>query len=54
VLSIALERHDESPRFKQVAHPSAAYWMHHLEVHRFEDLDQDVAQWLAEAAAAAT
>jgi hypothetical protein len=54
VLSIALERHDGSPRFKQVAHPSAAYWMHHLEVNRIEDLDHEVAQWLTEAAAAAT
>ena len=51
VLSIALGRLDGSDRFKEVAHPSPAHWMHHLEVHTLTDLDGEVAEWLHEAAA---
>ncbi len=50
VLSIALGRHDGSPRFKQVAHPSPLHWIHHLEIHDPRDVDEEVAGWLAEAA----
>jgi hypothetical protein len=48
VLSIALRRHDPSPRFKQVAHPAQRVWMHHLEVPSVEDLDAEVVGWLRE------
>jgi hypothetical protein len=50
VLSIALGRLEESSRFKEVAHPAPAEWMHHLEIHQFGDLDDEVADWLREAA----
>ena len=50
VLSIALGRHDDSPRFKQVAHPAPTQWMHHLEIHDLDEIDDEVARWLAEAA----
>lgn len=53
VLSIALPRRVESPRFKQVAHPSAMVWMHHLELRAAGDVDGEVRGWLAEAYAAA-
>lgn len=53
VLSIGLPHHVGSPRFKEVAHPTAARWIHHLEVHEVGDLDDDVAAWLREAADAA-
>lgn len=53
VLSLALTRHDTSPRFKQVAHPARQIWMHHLEIHDPADIDQQVAAWLDEAADAA-
>lgn len=53
VLSIALPRHDPSPRFKEVVHPAARVWMHHLEVRSPEDLDVDVEAWLREAYEAA-
>ena len=53
VLSIALGRHDASPRFKEVAHPAPGVWMHHLEVHSPADLDAEVADWLEEAYRAA-
>ena len=49
VLSIALGRHDGSPRWKEVAHPSPKHWMHHLEVHDLADLDDEVTAWLQEA-----
>lgn len=49
VLSVALGRRDPSPRFKQVVHPSALHWMHHLEVHRPDDVDSEVRGWLREA-----
>lgn len=50
VLTIALDRRDPSPRWKQVAHPAPAHWMHHLELRRPEDVDDEVALWLREAA----
>ncbi len=49
VLSIALPRHDDSPRFKQVAHPAPTVWMHHLAIHSVEDIDIEVAGWLRDA-----
>jgi hypothetical protein len=49
VLSVALGRHDESSRFKEVAHPSPAHWMHHLEIQEPADIDDEVAEWLGEA-----
>ena len=53
VLSIALGRQIESPRWKQVAHPAPTTWMHHLEVRTPGDLDAEVEGWLREAWAAA-
>ncbi|WP_234423882.1 DUF5655 domain-containing protein [Intrasporangium calvum] len=50
VVSIALGRHVDSPRFKEVVHPSSKHWIHHLEVHALADLDDEVAGWLREAA----
>ena len=50
VLSIALGRHDGSDRWKEVSHPSARHWMHHLEIRALEDIDSEVFGWLVEAA----
>jgi len=50
VLSLSLGRHDDSPRWKEVAHPSARHWIHHLEVRDLADIDDEVAGWLREAA----
>ena len=50
VLSIALDRHDDSRRFKEVAHPARTHWLHHLEVRRPGEIDDQVARWLREAA----
>jgi hypothetical protein len=49
VLSVALDHPVESDRFKQVAHPAAAVWMHHLEVRRPAEVDAEVSGWLREA-----
>jgi hypothetical protein len=54
VLSIALGRHDPSPRFKEVVHPAPATWMHHLELHDADEIDDEVVGWLREAAERAT
>lgn len=53
VLSLALRRRLDSPRFKEVAHPAARVWMHHLELHQTAELDEQVRAWLAEAYASA-
>lgn len=49
VLSIALGRHDTSPRFREVAHPSPRHWMHHLELAGADEIDAEVVGWLREA-----
>jgi hypothetical protein len=49
VLSISLGRHDRSERFKQVVHPTARHWMHHLEIHGPDEIDDEVLDWLREA-----
>lgn len=49
VLSIALGRRDNSPRFKEVVHPSSKHWLHHLEIDDPAAVDLEVAAWLREA-----
>lgn len=50
VLSLALGRCAESGRFKEIVHPSPRQWMHHLEIHDVEEIDDEVVDWLREAA----
>lgn len=50
VLSIALRRRIESPRWKEVVEPKPGQWMHHLEIRDASDVDQEVTGWLHEAA----
>ena len=49
VLTIALGRHDPSPRFTEVVHPSPRHWIHHLEARDAAEIDDEVAAWLSEA-----
>jgi uncharacterized protein DUF5655 len=49
VLSIALPHESRSERFKEVVHPSAAVWMHHIELGAPEEVDAEVRRWLATA-----
>jgi hypothetical protein len=53
VLSIALPHLLTSELFKDVAHPSPNVWMHHLELARVAEVDDEVVGWLAEAYASA-
>ena len=53
VLSLALPREDRSPRWKQVFHPARGWFMHHLELNRPADVDDEVAGWIREAWTAA-
>jgi hypothetical protein len=50
VLAIALDRRDASARWKQLVSPTPRMWMHHLEIRRIDDVDEDVAACLLEAA----
>jgi hypothetical protein len=50
VLTVALGRHDASPRWKEVVHPSSRQWIHHLELTSPDDIDDEVQAWLLEAA----
>jgi hypothetical protein len=50
VVSVALGRRIDSDRLKEVVQPRPGLWMHHLEVHDLDDLDDEVAGWLGEAA----
>ncbi|MDQ0664098.1 hypothetical protein QFZ35_002596 [Arthrobacter ulcerisalmonis] len=54
VLSLALPRKLESPRFKQIVHPAAGTWMHHLELTDGSQLDAEVCGWMREAYEAAS
>lgn len=53
VLSLALSRELTSGRFKEITRSAPAIWMHHLEIHSIDELDDEIAAWLREAAEAA-
>ncbi|WP_457950341.1 DUF5655 domain-containing protein [Pseudarthrobacter sp. alpha12b] len=53
ILSFTLPRNLDSPRFKQIVHPSAGTWMHHLELTDSSQLDAEVRGWMLEAYGAA-
>lgn len=49
VLSFALPYRVVSDRFKEVAHPSAGVWMHHVELRETGQLDAEIRDWLRQA-----
>lgn len=49
VLSLVLAAPTPSPRFKEVVHPSRRVWLHHLELRRPDDVDDEVRGWLRRA-----
>ena len=53
VLTVALRRRDDSPRWKEIVEPAPGRFTHHLELFSVEQIDQDVRGWLSEAWAAA-
>jgi hypothetical protein len=50
VLSIASDHRIASDRFKEVVQPATGRWMHHLEVRDPDEIDDEVATWLRDAA----
>lgn len=53
VLSVTLDRHDGSSRWKQVVEPSPGRFMHHIELRGASEIDDEVSHWLGEAWAVA-
>ena len=49
VLSVALRRRDESPRWKEIVGPRPGWFMHHLELSSSNEIDEEVLYWLREA-----
>jgi hypothetical protein len=49
VLTIGLERRDESARWKEVVEPRPGRFTHHLELRSAEEVDDEVLDWLREA-----
>ena len=49
VLTLSFREHDESPRWKEITQVSANRFTHHLELHRIEDIDEQVEKWLGAA-----
>ena len=49
VLSVALRRHDASPRWKEVVEPRPGRFTHHLELREVDEVDDAVRAWIAEA-----
>ncbi|GAA1780862.1 hypothetical protein GCM10009748_12920 [Agromyces lapidis] len=49
VVSIALPHRVDSERFKEVAHPAASTWMHHVELRLVEDVDRELIGWAKQA-----
>ena len=46
VLSVGRSSRDTSPRWKQIVEPAPGRFMHHLEIHSVQDLDDEVRGWL--------
>jgi hypothetical protein len=49
VLTLALRRHDSSPRWKEIVEPAPGRFTHHLELRSAADVDAQVRRWLEEA-----
>lgn len=49
VLTLALRRHDTSPRWKEIVEPAPGRFTHHLELFTAADIDDLVLTWLHEA-----
>ena len=49
VLSLALRRHDPSPRWKEVTQVRLGWFIHHLELSAEDDIDISVILWITEA-----
>jgi predicted transport protein len=46
VLTLSFQWKDDSPRWKEVTQVSPGRFTHHLELHRLQDIDSQVKDWL--------
>lgn len=46
VVSVALPERDRSKRWKEIVEPQPGHFMHHLELWRESDVDDELAGWL--------
>lgn len=46
VLTVSLRERDRSPRWKEIVEPYPGRFMHHLELHKIADIDEEVRGWL--------
>ncbi|UCH61972.1 MAG: hypothetical protein JSU77_09185 [Fidelibacterota bacterium] len=49
VLTVAFQRRDPSPRWKEIVEPAPGRFTHHLELNSAADIDDEVCAWLREA-----
>jgi hypothetical protein len=49
VVSLSFPQRDPSPRWKEIVEPAQGRFMHHLEIYTFDDIDDEVIQWLRSA-----
>ncbi len=49
VLSFVLDHPLTAARIKEVVHPTARLWIHHVELHDATDVDAEVTDWLTQA-----
>lgn len=49
VLTLALNRRDASPRWKEIVEPRPGRFTHHLEIRSKEEVDAEVLTWIREA-----
>ncbi|MCL4559144.1 MAG: DUF5655 domain-containing protein [Chloroflexi bacterium] len=46
VLTLSFASRDPSPRWKEIVEPARGRYIHHLELHSVDDLDNEVKEWL--------
>ena len=49
VLTLSFRHRDPSPRWKQIVEPAPGRFTHHLELYSFEEIDEEVKEWLRSA-----
>src|SRR5688572_8721231 len=49
VLSLSFTWRDESPRWKEIVEPITGRFMHHLELNKLSEIDEEVRTWLRKA-----
>ena len=49
VLTLSLDKRDDSPRWKEIVEPSPGRFTHHLELRSESAIDDEVRHWLHEA-----